>query len=107
MVPFLNMLGVRCHRQSRAAGFWEEEDRNVGEMIALMHSELSELLEANREGNPPSEKIPDFSSEEEELADAVIRILDYATAKGYDMDRAVIAKLNYNQSRPHKHGKEY
>jgi len=61
-------------------GWWEGE-RNEGELIALMHSELSEALEAIRKGNPPDDKIPEFTGVEAELADVIIRIMDFAAAK--------------------------
>ncbi|CAB1078735.1 hypothetical protein D1AOALGA4SA_6468 [Olavius algarvensis Delta 1 endosymbiont] len=84
-------------------GWWEGE-RNEGELIALMHSELSETLEAIRKGNPPDDKIPEFTGVEAELADVIIRIMDFAAAKGYRVGEAVVAKINYNKNRPYKHG---
>ena len=74
-------------------GFWDDA-RNDGESIALVHSELSEALEAMRQGNPSSDKIIEFSAVEEELADAVIRIMDYAMGKDLDIAGAIIAKLS-------------
>jgi len=84
-------------------GWWEGE-RNEGELIALMHSELSEALEAIRNGNPPDDKIPEYTGVEAELADVIIRIMDMAAAKGYRVGEAVVAKINYNKNRPYKHG---
>ena len=84
-------------------GWWEGE-RNEGELIALMHSELSEALEAIRNGNPPDDKIPEFTGVEAELADVIIRIMDMAAAKGYRVGEAIVAKINYNKNRPYKHG---
>lgn len=83
---------------------WCEDDRNEGELIALMHSELSEALEALRHGNPPDDKIPEFSGAEAELADVIIRIMDMAVAKGYRVGDAVVAKMEFNKSRSYKHG---
>jgi NTP pyrophosphatase (non-canonical NTP hydrolase) len=86
---------------------WWEEPRSFGDVIALIHSELSEALEADRHGNPPGEHIPEFSGIEEELADAVIRIMDFAGTKGHRVVQAILAKAAYNKSRPYKHGKLY
>lgn len=102
----LNVLAKLCHENSKAKGFWEGKF-NFGEKIALMHSELSEALEAERSGNPRSKHIKGFSVIEEEFADVIIRILDCADAWGLDMDEAVKAKMIYNEERSYKHGKEF
>lgn len=98
----INRLRDAFHETACQKGWWDE-DKNDGECIALMHSELSEALEALRQGNPKSDVIPTCSVGEE-LADTVIRILDYCGARGIDIDTAVRAKAAYNKMRSHKHG---
>jgi NTP pyrophosphatase (non-canonical NTP hydrolase) len=69
-----------------------------------MHSELSEALEGMRHNNPDSDKIPEFTSVEEELADVIIRIMDFAEERGHRVGRALIAKVAFNENREHMHG---
>lgn len=105
-VDEFNAMTKKLHDTAVSKGFWEDKC-NDGEKIALMHSELSEVLEGIRHGNPPDDKIPEFSSAEAELADTIIRIMDYAGHKGFRLAEAIIAKNNYNETRPYKHGKKF
>lgn len=93
------------HYNAKFKGFWEGE-RNVGEAIALMHSELSEALEAARANFPADKKVP-FDNFTVELADCVIRIFDLAGGMELPLVDALLAKHEYNQTRPHKHGKVF
>ena len=96
------------HHTAREKGFWiDGVERNDGEMLALIHAEISEVLEGLRKGNPPDDKLPEFSSAETEFADVIIRTMDMAHARGWRVAQAVEAKMKYNTTRPYKHGKEF
>ena len=102
-----NNVAQDVHENAVNKGFWPEEGRNDGEMMALIHSEISEALEAIRAGNPPDDKLPQFTGAEVELADAVIRIMDMALARQWRVAEAIEAKMAYNKTRAYKHGKAF
>ena len=69
------------HETAKSKGWWDTE-RNDGEAIALMHSELSEAFDGWDESD---DKVPEFNGMEAELADCVIRIMDMAEARGWNV----------------------
>jgi NTP pyrophosphatase (non-canonical NTP hydrolase) len=89
----------QCHSTARQKGWWETQ-RNHGELIALMHSELSEALEAMRKNGTRDEIA-------EELADCCIRIFDYCGAYDIDLGETLVKKMEFNKTRPHRHGKKF
>ena len=84
-----------CHGVAVASGWWNDPatgkplDRNVPEMLCLIHSEISEGMEGYRK-NLMDDKLPHRPMLEVELADAVIRIADLAGVMGLDLAGAVI-----------------
>ncbi|UVK46784.1 hypothetical protein BPNPMPFG_002493 [Mesorhizobium sp. AR07] len=73
--------------------------RNFGELISLVHSELSEALEAHRKCKLRDDKLPWHDAVTVELADAVIRILNIASSRGTDLAAAILDKDKFNRER--------
>lgn len=94
-----------CHGAAADSGWWndintgERLSRNKGELLCLIHSEVSEAMEGARKALP-DDKLPHRSMEEVELADTIIRILDYAGGFNLDVAGAMLEKLAYNAQRP-------
>jgi NTP pyrophosphatase (non-canonical NTP hydrolase) len=86
---------------------WHEEPRTFGELVCLMHTELSEAFEEYRNGHDPSELYFVDGKPEgvpAELADVVIRIGDACRTLGIDLNEAVRVKAEYNKTRSYRHG---
>ena len=99
-------LSLNIYTMNKANGFWDGAQDSFGQKIALVHSELSEALEADRKGLM-DDKLLDREGREVELADAMIRIFDLAGRYDLDLGGALMAKIAFNASRPYKHGKAY
>lgn len=100
----LKMAILDSHGAAKKSGWYTDRhtgkplERNAAEMIALMHSELSEMLEGVRKGKA-DDHLPHRSSEEVEAADLLIRLFDYAGYRGLDLAGAYLEKRAYNDSR--------
>jgi NTP pyrophosphatase (non-canonical NTP hydrolase) len=122
----INELSKQIHENAKSKGFYDKE-KNIGEMLALIHSEVSEALEADRKGRycPEIPNIEDVANNEsmsvliaqyhnyikgtfeEEMADIVIRVMDLCAYKKIDLLHHIKAKMRMNSLREHKHGKKY
>lgn len=98
----------KIHENAVNHGFWENE-KSFAEIVALCHSEISEALEADRNGEPLLWTREDGKPEgaAAEMADCVIRIFDWFGAKGIDPEKVIAEKHDYNTKRPYRHGKKY
>ena len=101
----LDALAAMLHETAKEKGFWDGEYSHdkVGNKLALVHSEVTEVLEAIRKSQG-SEKVV------EEMADVIIRLLDvYAAMRNeeqilHSLDEVLESKINKNKERPRLHG---
>lgn len=90
---------MEIHNLAKEKGWWDAP-RQLPELLCLIHSEISEALEAHRNNIPEGE--PGCLSEE--LADVVIRVWDLCSRMNIDIADAVERKHKYNMTRPYRHG---
>jgi len=86
------------HKYAIDKGWWNEP-RPIPELLCLMHSEISESLEAYRAGFPDT-----WDNFKEELADLVIRVMDTCEALDIDLEKEINKKHQHNLTRPYRHG---
>jgi NTP pyrophosphatase (non-canonical NTP hydrolase) len=94
------------HRIAVSKGF-DVRTRNVAESLCLMHSEISEAMECWRDSDIELRFDENGKPEglKSELADVVIRVMDFMEGFGMDLERAIALKSDYNQRRPLLHGR--
>lgn len=101
-------LVADAHGMARAKGWYDNGPRPLPELLCLVHSEVSEALEELRAGHAPDEEYIGAGGKIEgvgaELADVLIRVADLAGAYGIDLAGAVVRKMSFNATRPHRHG---
>jgi NTP pyrophosphatase (non-canonical NTP hydrolase) len=117
-INVLDQFALDCHELAKSKGFWEiPQDFKVAggvhpqyeilkkmEKLALVTSEVGEAVEGIRKpGN--STHTPQFTLEEEEMADILIRVFDYCGGFNLRIGAAFTAKMEYNFTRAYKHGK--
>lgn len=112
METAINALTEYIHRQNVEVGWWNDintrEDlhgkRNIGELLMLVVSELSEALDGDRKNNQ-DKHLTNYPAFSVELSDAVIRIFDIAGSMNIPLGTIIFEKLAYNRTREdHKQG---
>ena len=123
----LNESAKRVYLNNKDKGFWDNK-RNVGELLMLVVSELGEAMEAHRKGKFADSQLFDRELEanikhedsfqiafkhhikdtfEDEISDAIIRLLDLSAGLDIDIEWHIQKKIQYNKTRGRLHGKKY
>lgn len=121
----INELCKKAHAAALAKG-WYERKRELPELLMLTVSELAEAMEADRhaawaettDAHFYVDKLNDATMRngfeisvkdtvQDEIADAFIRLADLCGFYDIDIESFIEAKMQYNETRPPKHGKKY
>ena len=99
----INGCAKDCHEAAVKGGWWHnakgiKKDRKVGELLCLIHSEISEAMEGARKGLMDNHSKHKYMMEVE-LADAIIRLFDLAESRGFKLGETIYEKLEYNKWR--------
>ena len=101
-----NAVDRNVYECSDCLGWGCEQCNNTG--VSIKYAVYKKVLEENEEflKSTPS-KTFHKDSEQSEISDIIITLLAYCGEMGYDIEKAIVEKIEFNKTRPHKHGKEY